>query len=221
MTTNEIVHESLKLIYFYKLSDYKFFCTTCKSNSNANSCIYECEVLENETKINLLFVSEKKNNEENSVENKFSVVSQEEFDSYKKRLLEFYNTYLENSQECRFFNFTHDIFSNVYFADILISESFEQISSYMIENEQILNISFEDYTIALNTIDSFQKLNDVLEIFVDEELEINVIDQTISTNPYQTMRNSGSCLTQITEYYIPKFTASPKLIWTEQSVLNF
>lgn len=206
-----IINNIMKKVHIYKLSTYKYFLTTVPDNtSEVNKeyeyiCNIDVDVDDNNENISILIYTTKENE---TTEIKTHVIESNKFDEFKEKFDTNLKTSLQSpGLQIYHLSNTHDVFSNVYKIDVHADGA--SMTFIMINSQIISNISVKQYISQQKPqIKTISELDFALDSFTEKELDVYVIELPISTNPYQTMRRSGSCMTTIYEYYIPSLNIS-------------
>lgn len=203
----------MKTVYIYKLSTYNYFFTTAHNDTfdPTNKYEYVCnvEAEDSDEKISTLIKIFSPHNpkDKNRYDNKSSVFPSDIFDKFKE---DFYEKTKEDLSTCvDVFDCenTHDVFSNVHDLKIVGTEC--NVNCVLIKAQPISTIDVKQFIVQQKPqIKTIVELDCALNAFTNTELEIYTVKLEISTCPYATMRNLGSYMTTIDEYYIPSLGVS-------------
>lgn len=221
----KLLINNMKTVHIYKLSTHKYFFTTVLDNTSDTTKKYEyvcdVDVEDDEQQISMVIqtILFHDNNIEKNDENiddktdenvdkiQTTIIQSDKFDDCWKKFYLQMKTDLPKYSDIFYTENTHDVFSNVY--NLKIAAHDYDLNFAWINAQQISTIDIKQYLSQQKPqITTVYELNCAIDAFTGNELDIFTVQLPISSNPYQTMRNRGSCMTTINEYYIPTFGIS-------------
>jgi hypothetical protein len=198
----------MKTVHIYKLSTHKYFFTTFLDNTSSNEpkdyeYIGNIDVEDNVEQLSIYIYTQKIKDDETTTEIKCIL---DNFDDVKLHIESTIKSIANECPDVCHMSYTRNILSNVYVIDILSGEGNLQFD--MINMETINTIDVKQFLSLQPKTNNIEILDLILDTFQPDELDVYIMSLPISTNPYQTMRRRGSCMTTIDEYYIPQLGVS-------------
>lgn len=202
----------MRTVHIYKLSTYKYFFTTVLDNTSEANKEYEyvCDINVDDDDQQISVMIQKNSLRDENVDkitDEIMRIPLDQFDECREKFNSQMKTSLSTCSDVYFVENMHDVFSNVYNMRIVAKDC--DINFALINSQSISTTDVKQYLLQQKPqIKTIEELDCAIDAFNESELDVYIVELPISTNPYQTMRRRGSCMTTINEYYIPSLNTS-------------